>query len=94
MAKECRAHIGDDPFADRHHKVITCGAGRREHTHHDDHHAEIAIDQARSFGGEAVIDHATHGHRDDERGTGGDDESDESGAEAALIACRKGQERL
>ncbi len=67
MGEDGGADIRHHPLAERHHEVVAGGAGQREHGHDEDHHAEIAVDQVRAFGREAVVDHAAHGERHGQR---------------------------
>jgi hypothetical protein len=50
MREHIAAQIGDDPLAQRHHKVIANARSERENADHGHHGPEIQVDHACAFG--------------------------------------------
>ncbi len=70
VAEDVAAQIGDDALAEPVDVIEARGAGDRQHEADDDQHREVAVDEHAVVGAEAEVDHAPHGHRNDERGEG------------------------
>ena len=94
MGEEIGAKVGDHPFAERHHQIVT-GAGReREHCDDADHGQEIDADEAGVVVGEAEVDHAPHRDRHHERRGGSDHERGERETDPRAMDERIWRERL
>ncbi|MGY4353669.1 hypothetical protein ACVW0J_000162 [Bradyrhizobium sp. i1.7.7] len=92
MREDVAPQVGDDALADRHHEVVSRGAGKREHGDHRDHHREVAVDQRDAFRRQAEIDHPPHSDGHQQRGQRRDRERDEGERRAAAIARHIGRE--
>ncbi len=94
MGEEIGAKVGDHPFAQRHHQVIS-GAGReREHRDDADHGQKISADEAGVGVRETKVDHAPDRDRHDEGRAGGDGQSDQRERNAPAMGERVRRERL
>ena len=68
VAEDVAAQVGDDALAKPVDVVEARGAGDRQDEADDDQHREVAVDEHAVVGAKAEVDHAPHGHRNDERG--------------------------
>ena len=92
MGEDLAPEIRDDALAERDDEIVAHGAGEREQAGQHEEHREIGIDEARVGAGEAVVDHAAHGDRQDEGRDGGGDERDDGAADETAIAAYIGSE--
>ena len=77
MGEEIGAKVGDHPFAERHHQVVSRAGRQREHGNDADHGQKISSDEAGVGVGEPKVDHAPNRDRHDERRSGSDGERDQ-----------------
>ena len=77
MGEEIGAKVGDHPFAERHHQVVSRAGRQREHGDDADHGQKISADQAGVGVREPEVDHAPNSDRHHERRSGSDGERDQ-----------------
>ena len=77
MGEEIGAKVGDHPFAERHHQVVSRAGRQREHRDDADHGQKISADEAGVGVGETKVDHAPDRDRHDQRRGGSDGQRDQ-----------------
>ncbi len=92
MFEDIGADLGDDPFADPHHKEIAHPAGGREGGHDAEQHEEIGVDQRRIVAGEPEVDHAPDRGGQDEGDGGGGDKGDQGRGSHPAMPFEVGKE--
>ena len=88
MREHIGAQIGDHALANGDDKEVARGRGQSEHADDADHGPEIPVDGARALRREAMVDHAFHGERHGQRGSGSNTQRGDSGQDTARIAPR------
>ena len=93
VGEEIGAKVGDHPFAQRHHEVVSGAGGQREHRDDTDHGQEIGADEAGVGVGKPVVDHPPDRDRHDQRRAGSDDHRDERQSDSGAMGERVRRER-
>ena len=87
MTEDVAAQIGDDALAQPVDVVEARRAGEGEDQTDDDQHREVLVDEHAVVGAEPEVDHAAHGHRDDQHGEGRNNEGNAGECELELVAA-------
>ncbi len=85
MGEKIGAKVGDHPFAERHHQVVSRAGRQREHRNDADHGQKISADQAGVGIGETKVDHAPNGDRHNECGGGSNGQRDQRQPDPATM---------
>ena len=94
MGEKIGAKVRDNPFAERHHQVVSRARSQREHRNDADHRQKIRADQAGVGIGETKVDHTPNGDRHDQSGGRRNRQRDQSQPDPAAMGQGVRRKRL